>query len=192
LIKFICITFLACSLFLAGCSGINQPDSSGTAAPGSTNTAKAAYPAPTEFSTGNLAYPAPGGGTLEANYATPGPIPTPGTDSGTVVGTILVNGKPVGNLMIYLGEVLADDQGVERVASYGRSSSPRAYTNSEGRFVFSEIELGKYGLILDTVLSSFLLFEPDGEDPLLVQVTANEQADVGEIDYDELPIPESP
>jgi hypothetical protein len=190
--RFIITALIACGLLLTGCSGVSQPEQSGTATRSPSVTSTAAYPAPTEFSAANQAYPAPGGGEPESGYATPGPVPTPGPDSGNVVGTVLVNNQPAGDLMIYLAEVMVDDQGQEQVASYDRANSPRAYTNAEGLFVFSGINPGKYGFILDTVLSSFLLFEPDGDQPLLVEVKANEQADVGEINYDELPIPETP
>jgi hypothetical protein len=113
-------------------------------------------------------------------------------ESGVVVGSIFVNGTPAQDLMLYLGEVMVDEKGQEMVASYDRSNSPRAYTNAEGQFVFSDIRPGRYGLILDTVLSSFLLFQPDAEKALLFDVKAGEQTEVGDMNYDELPIPERP
>jgi len=190
--KFIYFIILTCGFFLAGCSGLPLPDLSGTDVPVTTGPAGSGYPAPSEVPPPDDAYPAPGGSDLAFNYATPGPVPTPKPGSGGVVGLILVNEKPVPDLMIYLAEVMVDDEGQERVASYDRSNSPRAYTNGEGQFVFSNIQPGRYGLILDTVLSSFLLFEPDGENPLLIEVKAGELVELGEINYDELPIPENP
>ena len=86
-----------------------------------------------------------------------------------------------------MAAVSKDDQGVERIASYDRASSPRAYVDPNGRFVFADIPAGKYGLILDIVIDAYLLHDPDNNDQFLFTVTNGETTELGELDYELLP-----
>jgi hypothetical protein len=149
------------------------------------------YPAPPVVPTVDSGYPEPNSGQSEEFYATPGPIPQPSSATGVIVGAIQVSNKPIPNLAIYLAEVLVDGEGQERVASYDRANSPRAFTDEQGQFVFSNIEPGKYGLVLDTVLSSYLLHLPQEEIALVIMVDAGQQTDVELLNYDTLPISQS-
>lgn len=108
---------------------------------------------------------------------------------GAVTGIILDKKQPRPNAIIYLAEVISDEQGREMVASYDRSSSPRSETDAMGRFVFINIPPGRYGLILDTVVSAYLLHFPNEDLPFLFTVVADELEDIGELDYDNLPLP---
>jgi hypothetical protein len=112
---------------------------------------------------------------------------TPGL--GAVTGILLDNNTPRPNAIVYLADVITDEQGREMVASYDRSSSHRSDTDSLGRFVFINIPPGRYGLILDTVISAYLLHFPNEDVPLLFTVVADELEDIGELDYDDLPLP---
>jgi hypothetical protein len=148
-------------------------------------------------------YPAPVIPTISPPYpaADPSPEPTfeiinleallenltPGF--GAVTGILLDNNKPRSNAIIYLANVITDDQGREMVASYDRSSSPRSDTDGLGRFAFVNIPPGRYGLILDTVINAYLLHHPNQDQPLLITVSANELEDIGNLDYDDLPGP---
>ena len=134
-------------------------------------------------------YPEPNAEQFDEIDATPGPIPQPSSSTGVIVGTIKVNNDPVPNLTIYLAEVLTDDVGIERVASYDRINSPRAFTNVDGQFVFSNIEPGNYGLVLDTVISAYLLHMPQEESAIIIAVDAGQQTDVEMLNYDSLPLP---
>jgi hypothetical protein len=123
-------------------------------------------------------------------YATAGPVPEASSSSGVVVGVIQVNNEPIPNLTIYLAEVLNDGEGLERVASYDRVNSPRAFTNEEGEYVFSNILPGRYGLVLDIVLSAYLLHLPQEDTALIITVEAGQVTEIELLDYDSLPLPD--
>jgi len=123
-----------------------------------------------------------------STYATSGPMPEPGPDSGVVTGKLLANGKPALNASLYLAEVSTDAQGKERVASYSQSDSPRAFVDPEGKFVFANIPPGRYGIVLDTVLAAYLLHDPNQDTPLLITVVAGKTTDLGDLNYDSLPM----
>ncbi|MBE0410912.1 MAG: hypothetical protein IBX69_14425 [Anaerolineales bacterium] len=148
-------------------------------------------------------YPAPEFPTIPPPYPVGDPSPEPTLEIidleavldnltpglGAVTGVLLDNKQPRPNAIIYLADVIPDDEGIERVASYDRSSSPRSNTDSLGRFVFANIPPGRYGLILDTVISAYLLHFPNEDLPLLFTVEADDLEDIGELDYDNLPMP---
>lgn len=146
------------------------------------------YPPPAEIPT-VAGYPEPDSGESPDFYATPGPIPEADSSSGVVVGKIEVSNEPIPNLTIYLAEVLVDEDGQERVASYDRENSPRAFTDQNGQFVFSNIRSGNYGLVLDTVLSSYLLHLPQEDTALIITVNAGEVTNIELLKYDSLPLP---
>jgi hypothetical protein len=143
------------------------------------------YPAVT-YPSPNAAYPSPPG--EPELMATPGTVPTPAADSGIIKGALLVKGKPVANVSLYLAELLQDDKGNDTVASYDRASSPRAYTDMEGKFVFANIPPGKYSLIYDFVVNALLLGHPDGKGPMIFPVEAGKVENLGDLDYPELPL----
>lgn len=192
-------------IFLVSCSEatISKTEKSDTTKTSTPIITESGYPSPPLEETIESGYPPPVGiptvaGYPEPNsdqsgelYATPGPIPQASSSSGVVVGTIQVNDEPIPNLTIYLAEVLVDGEGEERVASYDRVNSPRAFSDVEGQFVFANIVPGKYGLVLDTVLSSYLLHLPQGDIPLVISVDAGEVTSVELLNYDSLPLPES-
>lgn len=148
------------------------------------------YPPPAIIPT-VAGYPEPNSDLGVELDATPGPVPEPSSSSGVVVGVIQVNNEPIPNLTIYLAEVLTDGEGLERVASYDRVMSPRAFTNEDGQFVFSNILPGRYGLVLDTVLSAYLLHLPQEDTAMVITVEAGQVTEIELLDYDSLPIPGS-
>lgn len=125
------------------------------------------------------------------------PIPSSATtgDSGVLTGVILLRTadglKPVADIKIALGETLRDDEGAERVVAYEPSTAPVAYTDSGGRFFFEELQSGRYGLILDTVLTAFLLHREGTANVILLDIFAGEVTDLGRLEYSELPLPQS-
>lgn len=174
-------------LLLTACSGL-QPTQASLAP---TPTAEEAYPAPGQFANPTSPYPAPPEGAGPEIYATAGPVPTPAEDRAVLTGRLLVEGKPVFNVYIALAEVVLDEEGQERVVSYDQFNAPKGLTDADGNFVLSGIVPGRYGLILDTVISSVLLNEPDNNNPFLVTAEAGETVDLGELDYDDtLPVPQ--
>ena len=203
--KHILYLLLGIVIFIAACNGAAVSETefsvstktstpviteSGYPSPPIETTVESGYPPPVEIPT-VAGYPEPNSDQSGEFYATPGPIPQASSSSGVVVGTILVNNEPIPNLTIYLAEVLVDGEGQERVASYDRVNSPRAFTDEEGQFVFVNIIPGKYGLVLDTVLSSYLLHLPQEDIALAINVAAGEVTSVELLNYDSLPLPES-
>jgi len=132
----------------------------------------------------NSAYPQP------QLMATSGPVPQPSSDSGVITGILLLKGKPVIDVNVYLADLLKNDQGVESIASFDRTNSLRAFTDNEGRFVFANVKPGKYGLVLDMIVISYLLVYPNGNNTLIIQTEAGKTADLGKLNYSELPIAE--
>ena len=128
-----------------------------------------------------------------AHSATPSLKTT--ADTGALTGVLLLQTedglKPVVDIKIAIGETLSDDEGAERVVAYEPSTAPVAYTDSTGRFVFEELQSGRYGLILDIVLKSFLLYKEGTPDAILFDITAGEVTDLGRLEYSELPLPQS-
>ncbi len=117
------------------------------------------------------------------------------TGSGALTGVLLlrtVDGfQPVVDVKLALGETLSDDEGTERVVAYDPSAAPVAYTDSSGRFLFENLQSGRYGLILDTVLSASLLYQEGTDNAILFDITDDEMTDLGNLEYSELPLPQS-
>lgn len=199
------ITMLGMALVLVSCSqgtetetataepqptAIPATTDSGYPAPLSEPTEDSGYPPPVIIPT-IAGYPAPISDVEFELYATAGPAPEPSASSGVVAGVIQVNNEPIPNLTIYLAEVLLDSEGLERVASYDRINSPRAFTNEDGEFVFSNIPPGRYGLVLDTVLSAYLLHLPQEDTALMITIEAGQVTEIELLDYDSLPLPDT-
>lgn len=114
-------------------------------------------------------------------------------ETGALTGVLLLKTQdgvePVTDIKMAVGEVLVDDEGNERMVGYEPSVAPVSYTDSTGRFVFEDLKPGRYGLIVDIVLSSFLLFEEGTPNALLFDVKAGEVTDLGNLEYTDLPIP---
>ncbi len=152
--------------------------------------APAATAAPAGQSAGypvGSAYPGPG-----EVLVTEEPTPTPDPALGQVAGILqlLVAGAPapVPGQQLYLADLLKDANGVELVASYSQTTSPRAFTDAAGRFVFHNVKPGRYTLFLDTVVQSYILLKPGTQDNIFIEVAAAQTADVGTLTYDALPV----
>ena len=121
-------------------------------------------------------------------------VATSEADMGTVTGVLMVgtgqNAKPTAGLVLYLAATIKDTSGKESVAGMDRVRSPRAYIDGQGRFVFTNVSPGNYGLVLDVVTNSYLLNKPDTGDSLVISVTPGKVVDLGTLRYDSLPVPD--
>lgn len=118
------------------------------------------------------------------------PPPTRAAGTGMVRGRLLVKGspdRPVANVLLYLGSTVIDSDGKEKAVSLNRQSDPRTTTDQNGNFTFYNVRPGRYGLILDRVVATYMLNKPDQQGDLLIVVEADKEADFGPLLYDSLP-----
>ncbi len=100
--------------------------------------------------------------------------------------------QPAKNALLYLAETVKDSTGGDSFAALDRIRSPKTIADDQGRFVFSNVPPGNYGLILDVIKNSYLLMKPGSEEALLIEVSAGKQVDLGTLLYDSLPLPPQP
>ncbi|MEZ4558369.1 MAG: hypothetical protein R3A10_02595 [Caldilineaceae bacterium] len=114
-------------------------------------------------------------------------------ETGGVMGTLIVV-KPTGEVLpvnqqfLALGEIILDDAGEERFAGYSASTAPRELTNEFGQFAIGDVEPGRYVLVLDVVVSAFLLNDPETGQGRVVEILPGEVLDLGTLQYESLPI----
>lgn len=166
-------------VLLSGCVGPSVTPSSSSPEPASTET-ESSYPAPASIAT---SYPMP-----EITFS-PAPTWTPDASMGRAVGKLLLNGKPVKpDTLVFLAGFLKNAEGVDFTAVVEPAKSPKAYTDGDGNFVFTNAPPGRYTLVLDNVVSSYLLYVPGTQDMLFVDIAAGGEANIGTLDYEDLPI----
>lgn len=176
---FVAIIFI---LLITGCQSDPQVQTqAATTAPEVTG----AYPAPGLLVAESTSYPVP------TQESAPEITPTPEAGTGQVTGTLKLNGEPVESTLLFLGTFLKNSEGVEYTAVVEPAFSPQAYTDAGGKFTFYNVKPGRYTLVLDNVTSQFLLFKPGTQDHYTIEVTPDGAVDLGELVYDELPIPQS-
>lgn len=132
---------------------------------------------------------------MDSPLFTPPPMAEPAItdETGGVMGALIVV-KPTGEVLpvteqfVALGEIILDDQGEERFAGYSASSAPRELTNEFGQFAIGEVAPGKYVLVLDVVVSAFLLNDSETGQGRTVEIVAGEVLDLGTLQYESLPI----
>ncbi len=120
----------------------------------------------------------------------PSATSVPGTSRVTGVLLVKINGKsqPAKAALLYLAGTIKDSAGKDSFAALDRIHSPRTETDDHGRFVFSNVPPGNYGLILDVITNSYLLMKPGSQEPLIVEVSTGQQVDLGTLLYDSLPL----
>ncbi len=156
-----------------------------TQTPVATTEQTAQYPAPQVVVTSNPAYPDP----VTPLINTPGPTWTPDPQMGKVFGTLLITNNPVKNINLYLAEVIIDASGRDVVAGLDRITAPNSVTDDQGLFNFINVKAGRYALILDVVTNQYLMNYPGKEEPIIIEVVAGKEVDLGKLNYDTLPIP---
>lgn len=117
--------------------------------------------------------------------------PTPSSSEvGTVVGFLLEGGEtpqPMGQAVLYLGEVVTLADGTPAMAKLDRQTAPSTQTDANGWFVFTEAPVGQHTLFLDIVTRSIVLHHPSSGGDFLIEVEGGAITDLGELVYLELP-----
>ncbi len=143
----------------------------------------------------------PNTGEIAGSYPAPEPttyvievIPTPQGETSTVTGYILQNKAsptPPHVVLLALAKVIIGPDGAPMVARFDRDEAPHTLTDTNGRFVFTDIPPGQYALILDRISDAFMLMHPDTGEDFIITATAGEIVDLGKIVYNTLPgVPE--
>jgi hypothetical protein len=116
-------------------------------------------------------------------------VQTPASDQvGTVTGQLIRlqtkgDPEPLADAPIYLGTILKNPDGQDRLVEVSPETSPKTNADDQGRFVFTNIPAGRYGLMLDTPVGTLLLNNPDTGADLIVEVTGGKVLDLGELKY---------
>jgi len=119
----------------------------------------------------------------------PAIVQTPASDQvGTVTGHIIRlptkgDPEPLAGAPLYLGAILKNPDGQDRLVEVSPETSPKTSADDQGRFVFSNIPPGRYGLMLDTPVGTLLLNNPETGGDLIVEVTGGKVLDLGELKY---------
>lgn len=154
-----------------------------------TNEVETAYPLSHTITTNQEGYPAPEIPTT--TEVVPVILPTQDSNLASITGLLLMEqeGKtqPVKNAILYLAPVLKDENGIERVVSFDRFSSNKAITDEFGKFTFFNVEFNKYGIVLDRVLNSYLLNDPNTNSDMLFEIKEPKEYNIGELRYEFLP-----
>ncbi len=169
--------------FIVGCSSTNiNPTTQATNQPLLQDNGSYPYPYPAPNNEPTSAYPA---GQPEVEMP---PTPTTDPSLGIVKGVLLLQGKPVVNADMYLAGIIRDADGKDVAAVLDRPTSPRTRTDDQGNFTFVNIPAGNYGIVIDTVVDSYVLLEPGGENQIRLMVTTGQTTDMGELNFDDLPV----
>ena len=168
---------------LAGCvSSSTQPSSPDiTIIAPSPTVQENGYPGPTVLS----AYPPPSSEAIQQPLPTAIPQ-TPDPNLGVVKARLLLLDQPAKNIILYLAHVITSEAG-GRMVRFERTTSIRTVTDEMGNFMFINVSPGEYGIVIDRVIDSYLLLTPGGES-LIVTLSSNEEVDLGDLSYEDLPL----
>ena len=137
--------------------------------------------------------PAPAAGTEPpAAAATDAPtaIPTPSAEKGTITGVVA---KKVGesdeevypNIRLYVGILLIDSTGQHTLARVDEKNAPQTRTDANGRFVFKDLDPGKYILVVQVPPNNLMkLNHPETGRDMVIELAAGDLKDMGTLYYD--------
>jgi hypothetical protein len=127
----------------------------------------------------------PGGTIAESPLPTPGPglpewnaQPAPGTSN--LRGRLVITDQTILLGELLLAKAVPTDNPEVSLLELDEKTAPRAIIDrATGEFVFSNVEPGKYGLIVWEPMSSAPVNDPSTGQTLYVQLTSGEVTDVG-------------
>lgn len=120
----------------------------------------------------------------------PTSIPTPASDRASMTGVIA---KKVGesgeevypNIRLYVGILLIDSTGQKTLARVDEKNAPQTRTDQQGRFVFKDLEPGKYILVVQVPPNNLMkLNHPETGRDMVIELAAGELKDMGTLYYD--------
>ncbi len=89
--------------------------------------------------------------------------------------------------VLYLAELIKDASGNEMAAGYDRAGSPRTTLQADGSFRFVNVQPGRYSIVMDLVRQAYMLKNPKDQTDLIADVKAGGTADLGTLDFTQLP-----
>jgi len=94
---------------------------------------------------------------------------------------------PVVGRILYLAVLSKDASGKETGAGFSRTDSPRTYSDVDGSFIFANVPVGRYALIMDMVTASYMLKKPADKTDMIADIQVGKTTDLGALVYDDLP-----
>jgi hypothetical protein len=116
--------------------------------------------------------------------------PTQDPAYGSLIGVLQLKGEAVESVTLGLANVIIDAEGQEIATSFNRNEAPITVTSSDGRFLFENINPGRYGLIYASLPESYLLLIPNNsaiQEAVLMTIEAGKETNLGILNYSELP-----
>jgi hypothetical protein len=169
------------ALILTACSITSGPSTATKTSlaipyPESKNTKIQAYTAP---------YPIPEPAALPG-YPTSVVVPTPGKDTGVLIGYLTQKGKnlPITFKTIKLGDIVYLTPGPAYTYRVYEHSSPEGFTDKDGRFAIGNIPPGKYLVFLWSPQSLIVVPQPNSNEALWVTIGAGKTLDVGKLEVE--------
>jgi hypothetical protein len=183
------------TVILMACS--SQSEATPTVAPAPPTAAETPTSQASQATTSPLAAPESPLAAPESPLATPASAvivePNTTATTGAVIGTVRIRSatvdKPVADMKVALAEVIQPEAGPPRATGYDPANSPQTTSDSQGHFVIENVKPGLYGIILDGVITSLMLVDPETQESIIIEVKANEFVDVGTLEYESLALP---
>ena len=111
-------------------------------------------------------------------------VPTPGDNTGVVIGTILdeATKKPMGGQTIYLGTIVYMTPAPAHSYVLQENSSPHTFADEHGRFALGNVQPGNYIVMVWTPIGASVIIDPRTSSELSVVVEAGKIVDLGSIE----------
>ncbi len=166
------------------------PDSSApeSTAPPADAPDDAAYPAPDTLPTSAPpAYPVPPTPEVQPTVIKLGPPPTPGTDTGVVIGQLTnqETGEPIAHHVVYLGERIFLTPAPDYLYGIHENSSPHMKTDGDGRFALGDVLPGRYVIFAWTPFNAAVVIDPSTGLELEIEVFAGQTLDIGSLEVNQ-------